>query len=347
MKSFKYSALGLALFLGSCATAYRTSTPDDVYYSPSSQSLPQEQPTTSSGQVLSTGDNSGSGNYITYEDGSSPSGTYHTSGNYYTQQLMMFDNPYGFSYSPSLWADPYFGYNPMLDPFNPYMMDPYYGYGNLGYGGFGYGGLGYGGMGYGGMGYGGLSFGFGGGYFNNPFYYDPMYNPYYDPWNYNPYYYPGIEIGKYGNYTPRPSSTWAPRRSYYSPTANAGLPGNTARTGNPVRVFAPGTGIVSPNQPRRVFNQPVRPNYFTQGSGMSRNPNIGVRRVFTQSPNERPVYMGNPSNNNFRNNSGISNPGFRPTNSQPRTFQQPTFRSAPSPSFNSGGGSPRTFNPRR
>lgn len=331
-----------ALALGSCSSAYRSAqTPDAVYYSPEESNAPAR---TSSDEAVEA-DNPNASNYVVYsDDGNNESYGNDYDGNY-SQRINMFDRP------GSLYAfnNYYMGY-PYMGMGLGSMMNYSYGFPSFSLG---------------------LNWGLPLGRWYSPYSYGMMYSPYgmmYSPYSYGmmygpgyafggyPYYaghgygYYGGGYGKYLNITPRPASSWGPRRSVSS---GAGI----------IRGVSNSEGASSP---RRVFNSQNNAGAIDRSSGNS------PRRVFKAKPDEHPLNVNTnrtveterPKVRVFRRSTETNNNSTPVRSSRPvevqrqptetRTFQQPTrtfeqpsrtYQSAPSTPTRSSTPS-RSFSPR-
>lgn len=322
--------LGLGLFLGGCAAAYRTGqTPDDVYYSPAQTSQPVATTNRSSN---ATAVNEEDGNqYVVYDNQDN-------NGLTYTQRLKMFDDP-NYFYDPFIFYrsyafSPYYAYSPWYYGYTPWWGSSF----SLG-----------------------LSFG----NYYSPFYWDlwaPIgwyaYNSWYSPyWWYSPYYGYGLPYYGYGwasgkvILNPRPANTYAPRVNYGARSATE-IGGTTSA---PINTNAPRIFYQQPNRSDNPSTSPTPSNtrrIFTTPRGETPiNSPANNRRVFIQRSDEHPITS--PANNRgffrmFRsNNNNVSSPNteFRmaPDRSfEPRSFSAPVFRSAPV----ENSAPVRTFSPR-
>ncbi|GEP88383.1 hypothetical protein SAMN05660909_00840 [Chitinophaga terrae (ex Kim and Jung 2007)] len=326
MKPILYVGLAASLALGACASTYKTAqTPDDVYYSPRQQQRTYASSDGSNGNsrqdenasYVQAADEEGS--YVTYQD--EDQGDYQRRLNRFGDNANSYSGGYwdGYNAASNLYFNSFYGggLGWAYSPFNSW-------YGNSFSLGFGWGSGFYRPWGSFGL---GLGYGWGYPYVGS---YWPGYYSYY-PAYYNPYYGGGWIHGG-GYYSSYRSPSYGPVRSGNERIITRSPSGYTrGNTGGNVG----GNGYV----------RPARGSFQPSGSNGGYTPSAAERprRIFQQSPSERPVVTRPANNYNGSNNS--NNTYSRPQRveysrpvQQSAPVSRPSYSPSPSPSGGGGGG---------
>jgi hypothetical protein len=290
MKTFIIAAFGVAIFLSSCSTVYRSGqTPDDMYYA----SSPKVSARSANDEYVQGNSSRNDGRY---DQQSSYSG-YDDYANSNDRWLMMRVR------NRSRWS--------AFDDYNNYSP-----YNDFSYGGMGGYGMGYGyspGMGFGGGYYSPFSFGLGlgyggfgyGSYFNNYYNWNSCYNPYYsnvvviNP-KVNPAGYTTLRTFNMGGYSNRNYNN-SSSRGAVRPNYNGYVSPNTSSS----RVFYN-------NNTNRQYNGGNNRRVYSNNSYLGGGNNQSSDRpVRTYTPSNNRTYTPAPSTNNSYTprSSGVSSGG--------------------------------------